>query len=239
MLATPAPPLPMLETDDPADLPTLVPTTAAIPLGLPDTSPANDLRTSVLDALQDHDRKLGLGAAGPLIEIAKEEARASTAPDSIAELAVFVDAHGLLRWVDVRSTTTGRDDWVAVARRIKDDVGSRPFRVPSGVGGVLIRLRVVLCVRMPSGGIPGAPGVLTEGLRTSPNWNDDKSPLPSASDVRPNRGAAMAAPGGPTLGPHLPNLLPSVTVGSGFDLSDFAAMPHRVAHAIVLQERVL
>ena len=197
----------------------------------PDVAPAMNVRTSVLDALQDRDRRLGLGAAGPMLGIAMRDARRSDTPESIADLQAVVDGSGGVRSVSLLGATGGRDAWEHVAAQMEGDLSGVKLRVPREVEAVVVKIRVVVALRMPSGALVHPTPLFENALK---NLGEDEHPPPAAACA----GADLPPSGADFFTHRTPSVCPSRGVG-GFDLSDLGAKPARVVHAAVLEERIV
>lgn len=110
----------------------------------------------LVEALDGHDRKLGLGFSGPIISAFHSICQAAFTPENgSARFEVTLDSKGQVLSVRVISADGNRARWAAVARSALHALRSRAFRVPAAGQGIEIVLEVRSRVQLPSGAKPG------------------------------------------------------------------------------------
>jgi hypothetical protein len=108
------------------------------------------------EALDAHDRKVGLGFGGPVVTAFHAAAANPTAPQTgRATFEAIIDASGRVTDVHVLSVDGEMEKWIAVARQVLAALRSRVLRTPLGGQGVAIVVAVQSRYQMPSGAAPG------------------------------------------------------------------------------------
>jgi len=111
----------------------------------------------VQEALDAHDRRIGLGFGGPVASAV--HAAASTvnnAPQTgQATFEAIIDRHGRAQSVSVLSVNGDLSAWQNVADHVLRILRARSIRVPPGARGLAVTLRVVARYQLPSGAVPG------------------------------------------------------------------------------------
>jgi hypothetical protein len=177
-------------------------------------SPARILR----DALDAHDRAIGLGSEGPLVSAAHEAASPEIAPDvGSATLEIECDANGGAVTARVVYTASDAAAWSDVARELAKLVSSKRLHVPPGARGVRTRLEIVAERALPSG----------EKLETKAGAVPDD--VPGGDRVCEGTGSTRRCTGGSPVGT-------TQTLG---DLSNIGARRSRIVHVQVLSEQTL
>lgn len=112
--------------------------------------------TKVLrEALEAHDRAIGLGSGGPVVEVARNATASSTAPvNGYAVFEAIFDTHGKITSVRVLDVSADHPSWDEVAEVIKRDLGEKTVRVPPASNGVAVSVRVESRWQMPDGSDP-------------------------------------------------------------------------------------
>lgn len=107
------------------------------------------------EALDAHDRTLGLGYGGPVVSAFHSAAYHATAPhNGNARFEAIIDASGRVQSVQVLSVNGDRALWEAVANRVLALLRSKLLRVPPS-GGVAVVVDVRSRYQLPSGSKPG------------------------------------------------------------------------------------
>jgi len=170
------------------------------------------------EALDAHDRALGLGSEGPLVSAAHEAASPALAPDvGSATLEIECDGSGGGITARVVSATGNAAAWNGVARELVRLVSSKRLHVPPGARGVRTTLSIVAEKALPAGEKRiSAPGAVPDDV-------------PQAEPVCDGEGLARRCVGGMPLGT-------TQTIG---DLSNIGARRSRIVHVRVLGETTL
>lgn len=107
---------------------------------------------SFREALDAHDRELGLGPSGPLVAAAREAGSLPSAPDTgNAIFDVDADASGKVLSASVVSFSTDGSGWTAVAQQLVTLMSPKTLRLPLGAHGIRVRLRISAERSLPSG----------------------------------------------------------------------------------------
>lgn len=176
---------------------------------------APSLDRTVRDALDAHDRALGLGREGPLMSAAREAASPSFAPDvGSAELDIESDSTGKVISAYVVSASGEVSAWKGVARELVRLMSSKPLRPTRNGRGLRTHLRIVAERTLPSGAAyarSAGPAVPEEACAGQPD---------------------------PRLAGLGRKCLAGMPTGAKqtFDLADVGAKPSRVVHVHFLGE---
>jgi len=125
------------------------------------------IRDRLKGALDAHDTEVGSGFGGPVVSAAHAAAGGVTTL-GWATFDVTTDALGSVTMVRVVDFGGGGDNasWQGIAKDLHKNLGKTKLRVPSGAGGVSVRVRVEASMKLPSGatnGITPSVGVGTVG----------------------------------------------------------------------------
>ncbi|MGA7120697.1 MAG: hypothetical protein WBY94_11395 [Polyangiaceae bacterium] len=209
---------------------------------VPEHNEAPGVGQSVRDALAEHDRALGLGAAGPIVAIAEEVARASSTPwNSNATIKVLVDATGAVAAVRLVRVSEAWGDWGRVASDLREALRRLTLRVPKGSSGVEATIEVTSRFQLPSGHDPVTEvSVLGVPLKRAPPTA--KQPM-RVELLKPQLSIADVAPppdsNAPIKLPEKQLVIGITLLGLEIDPTDLAPRPLRVVHARVTAEHVL
>lgn len=135
------------------------PPTVPMPFRIPERPqfappPAGGLRQT----LSEHDRRLGLGPAGPVLTAARSLAEGSRARGS-AVIAVRVEGTGQIAAARVTSSSQSAAAWGELATRLAS-LSVRAVRLPEAAKGAWMVLRIEAEPRLPAGERLRYPGVL-------------------------------------------------------------------------------
>jgi hypothetical protein len=193
---------------------------------------------SVRDALRDHDHEIGLDVGGPIVAVAEQVTRPSSAPlNSRAVFEVVADGRGNVTSVHLVDASQGWGEWERVAAALAGAMKGRPLRTPKGIG-MVITLEVASRWQLPSGHDPDTEvSILNVPLKKAPA--DDKHPMhvdilkidPKIVETPPQPGASTSM--------ELPRyqLQLGTIFGTDIDPTDAAPRPMRVVHARIVKER--
>jgi hypothetical protein len=192
------------------------------------------VQNSIEDPLWQRDRKLGLGASGPVL-VALEAATHGSAV-SAGGRAVFeatADANGRVTGVTLAETNGERAAWQRVAEAAAARLAGKKLRVPRG-RSVTMRIELDLEWKLPSGHDPstqvsvlGVPVKKGEGKR--PIHVDFLNIIPRLEKDEPREGEP------PTLLPNVRVVWALISLDP--DPTDLVPRPRRIVHARVLDER--
>jgi hypothetical protein len=113
---------------------------------------ANGAIASLRRGLDAHDREVGLGSGGPLIEPTRETVSASLVPNIGHALLEFTtDRAGIVVNVRILDASSDRHAWDEVRDALVAKTRQKPLRVPAGSSGVLVTMQVESKVVLPSG----------------------------------------------------------------------------------------
>jgi hypothetical protein len=193
------------------------------------------------DGLHVHDHDVGLDIGGPVVALAEEITRTSTAPlKSRAHCEVIADEEGKVTSVTLTEATAGWDGWKEVAAALAGALRTRPLHVPSATRGVAMTLEVTSDVLLPSGFDPGVDvSLLNIPLRKAPP--DQKRPR--RIEILKIDPKIEQVPADPSL--NAPAKIPQYRISFGsilglaFDPADIGAPPQRVVHAHVVREQTM
>lgn len=117
---------------------------------------AKKLDAQLKSSLDAHDTATGSGFGGPVVSAAHSAAGGVTAL-GWATFDVTTDALGSVTMVRVVDFGGGGDNksWQGVAKDIHANLGKTKLRVPTGAGGVSVRVRVEASMKLPSGATSG------------------------------------------------------------------------------------
>jgi hypothetical protein len=108
--------------------------------------------TSVRAALDAHDKDVGLGAGGPLVNATRDAVRSSRAPSvGHATIEVVTDASGVPSTVRVVDASSNMADWEEVAAQLETALKKQRLKVAPGAHGVAVRMRVESALKTASG----------------------------------------------------------------------------------------
>jgi hypothetical protein len=113
---------------------------------------AKKLDAQLKSALDANDTANGTGFGGPVVSAA-HSAAGGTAALGWATFDVTTDSLGSVTMVRVVDFGGGGDSksWQGVAKDIHANLGKKKLHVPSGAGGVAVRVRVEATMKYPSG----------------------------------------------------------------------------------------
>lgn len=209
---------------------------------VPEHNEAPGVGQSVRDALAEHDRALGLGAAGPVVAIAEDVARASSTPwNSSATIEVVADGTGAVAAVRLVRVSEAWGDWERVASDLREALRRLTLRVPKGASGVEATIEVTSRFQLPSGHDPVTEvSVLGVPLKRAPPTA--KRPM-RVELLKPQLSIADVAPppdsNAPIKLPEKQLVIGITLLGLEIDPTDLAPRPLRVVHARVTGEHVL
>jgi len=190
---------------------------------------------SMRQSAQEHDRKLGLGAGGP-VAMALENAayRSHVKLDGQATFEVVVIGNAVSAISLVPSSGDKQSAWNEVAQTALAQLAGRRVRVPTGSRGVVLRIQLVSRAALPSGHDPGVevtvgPFVVQRGRgkKSARLAFLDSVRLTSASDL---------------LGTSVPFSAPGAVVSlvrTDIDPVDWGANDRQVVHSYTLDETLL
>jgi len=108
------------------------------------------------EALDAHDRKVGLGFGGPVVSAFHAVAATPAAPQNgTARFEAIIDASGRVTSVRVLSANGDMASWQAVAEQVLRMLRARLLRVPLDGDGLAIVVDVRSRYQLPSGSKPG------------------------------------------------------------------------------------
>jgi hypothetical protein len=209
---------------------------------VPERNEAPGIEQSVRDALQDRDRDLGLGAAGPIVGVAEAVARASTTPwNSRATFEVVTDATGAVTTVRLIRASEAWGDWERVASDLRTALRRLALHVPPGAAGVEATLEVTSRLQLPSGHDPDTE-VTVFGVPVKKAPPTSKQPM-RVDILKPDLKIVDVAPspdlGAPIKLPEKQLVIGVTILGLVFDPTDLTPRPLRVVHARITREHVL
>jgi len=151
----------LINLDSPGSHGVIWPTSAPdVPVSK-DVAAAKKLDAQLKGALDANDAANGSGFGGPVVSAA-HSAAGGTSALGWATFDVTTDALGSVTMVRVVDFGGGGDSksWQGVAKGIQSDLGTKKLRVPTGAGGVAVRVRVEAAMKYPSGATkPLSPSV--------------------------------------------------------------------------------
>jgi hypothetical protein len=120
---------------------------------------------SVRDALDARDHEIGLGAGGPLVNLARDSVREGLAPNvGHALFELSTDRLGIVVSVRVLDASSDRNAWDDVAKELAKKARAHPLHVPRGANGVAVTLRLDSVVRTKSGHDAGETAISLFGV---------------------------------------------------------------------------
>jgi hypothetical protein len=195
------------------------------------------LETSMQTEILQADQQRGLGRGGPIVTALRSAVYASdTPPNGRAELLGVIDSGGRVTRLDVLSVSSEHPRWREIARRALAALSDKHLR--TAPRGLSVRLEVVSRVQLPSGHDPGL-GVSIAGI---PVKEGDGKHSTSIDILKPRAGVEMVDVPDPGGGDplRLPILKYGITLfGVGGDPADIGAVPQRIVHVRVLEEKAL
>lgn len=124
--------------------------------------PLPDAHQSIMNALLDHDREVGMGAEGPVVNALETATYGGFAP--VRGSAVFEVAIG--RDGIVTSIRTQSPEWNDVAVAALENVKGKPAHVPHSANGISIKIEITSKEQLASG--HAAPkGAIPKALSTA------------------------------------------------------------------------
>lgn len=188
---------------------------------------ARGIRRSLTDAIAKSDQARGLGPEAPLLARLEVETRGSDAPgNSTALFRATTDARGRLIGFELVEASAGAREYRLLAARVLEKLRDVRLRIPRGVRGVTMDLRVISHVELPSGRDPGL-GVDLLGIPLK-KPGGEKSPRVSILRIDP-KGYKVELPNGKTIA------LPSMPLGQLLELDgdpvDIGAKAQRMVRA--------
>lgn len=110
------------------------------------------------EALDAHDRRIGLGFGGPVVSAVHAAASSlHNAPQTgTATFEAIIDRHGRAQSVVIVSANGDMAGWQNVAQHVLRILRGGAVRIPPGARGLAVTLRVVARYQLPSGAPPGA-----------------------------------------------------------------------------------
>jgi hypothetical protein len=208
----------------------------------PERNEAPGMQQSVRDALQEHDRALGLGAGGPIVGVAEDVARASVTPwNSRATFEVVADATGAITAVRLVDASEAWGDWERVASDLREALRRLALRVPKGASGLEATIEVTSRFQLPSGHDPvtevsvfGVPVKKAPPTAKRPMRVDLLKPQLAIVDVAPSPDLSA-----PIKLPEKQLVIGIGVLGLAVDPTDLTPRPLRVVHARVTREHSL
>jgi hypothetical protein len=133
--------------------------------GVPRTPSTDGAIASLRMGLDAHDREVGLGAAGPLVDATRQAVSASLVPNvARAVLEFTTDNKGLVVSVRVLDASADRRAWEDVTDVLITKTREKPLRVPPGAQGVAVTMQVEYKVTLPSGHDAGETALSVLGI---------------------------------------------------------------------------
>jgi hypothetical protein len=120
---------------------------------------------SLHQLLDEHDRAVGLGSGGPLVNLARTAVRDSLVPSvSHALFELCTDGAGVVLSVRVLDSSSDRRAWDDVAAKLAESARAHPLRVPPGGRGMAVTLQVDSVVHTKSAHDAGETSVSLFGV---------------------------------------------------------------------------
>jgi hypothetical protein len=199
---------------------------------------APGVQQSVRDALRDRDHEIGLDVGGPVVAIAEQVTRPSSAPlNSRAVFEVVADGRGDVTSVRLVDASEGWREWEKVASALAGAMRGRPLRTPQGTG-MAITLEVTSRWQLPSGHDPDTQvSVFNVPVKRAPAEAKHAMHVdilkidPKIVETPPQPGTSTSI--------QLPayQLQLGTIFGTDIDPTDIAPRPMRVVHARILKEK--
>lgn len=192
------------------------------------------IEASITASLLDRDTKIGLHAAGPILNALRDLTGTSTTPPSSrAVFAAEVDAGGRLLGLSVLQSNSARPAWESVAHAARGRLAARLLRVPKTRRGLLFLIEVESREQMPSGADPGL-GVSVAGIDVQRGKGDRSARIeilgpPKIVEKTVKVGEEEV---------RMPTLVLPLVSAAG-DVSDIAAVARRVVYTRLVEQRPL
>jgi hypothetical protein len=170
------------------------------------TAPPASSTGGLAEALEAHDRELGLGPAGPVLSAAHEAGHSDVAPAiGTATFAITVTRAGGIQ-VDLVGASSNVEGWRKVADNMAAAIKRKPPRIESGRNGVRIGLELVAEEKWPNGSVArsegpafaisgGAIRSTTEAIEDSTKRNPLAVPPPGSPAERAQLKLGVDVPG--------------------------------------------
>jgi hypothetical protein len=156
----------------------------------PSTAPPASSTGGLAEALEAHDREVGLGPSGPVISAAHEAGHSDVAPAiGTATFSITVMRTGGIQ-VDLVGASSNVEAWRKVADKMAAAIKRKPPRIAEGRNGVRFGLELVALERWPNGAVARSegPALALSGLSF-------KSTEKSVADLTKDNQAVTPAPG--------------------------------------------
>lgn len=130
-----------------------------LPSPKPSVSPVvaaqKKLDAQLSGAVDAKDQEKGLGSGGPVASAAHDVSSGVDAPETgSATIDVETDASGMVTEAHLVEATDHLA-WSKVAGKLKKRLAATPLKVPSGAGGVTVRVKITAAMKLPSGAPSG------------------------------------------------------------------------------------
>ncbi len=135
--------------------------TFILPSPKPSVSPVvaaqKKLDAQLSGAVDAKDQEMGLGSGGPVASAAHDVSSGADVPEvGSATIDVETDASGMVTEAHLVEATDHLA-WSKVAGKLKKRLAATPLKVPSGAGGVTVRVKITAAMKLPSGAPSGQP----------------------------------------------------------------------------------
>jgi hypothetical protein len=208
----------------------------------------------LVEALEAHDRDVGLGPEGPVVSAAHEAGHSDVAPAiGTAQFSITVMRSGGIQ-VELVGASSNVEGWRKVADKMAAAIKKKPPRIAGGRNGVRFGLELVAEERWPNGQVARSEGPAL--ALTPPSF---KATEKSIEDLSKRNPLAVAPPGSPAETPPLKldvdmpglsikgrgkvcsyqvGLLP-LGLSGGCDPSNIGARAQRVVSAKITEQSML
>lgn len=165
----------------------------------PERTPAPASSTGGLaEALEAHDREVGLGPAGPILTAAREAGHSDVAPAiGTAAFTITVLRTGAIH-VDLVGASSNAEGWRKVAENMALAIQRKPPRIEGGRNGVRIGLELVAQERWPNGAV-----ARSEGPALAISGGSIRPTDASIEDLSKRNPLAVPPPGSPAEQPQI------------------------------------
>jgi hypothetical protein len=220
------------------------------------TAPPASSTGGLAEALEAHDREVGLGPGGPVVSAAHEAGHSDVAPAiGTAKFSITVMRAGGIQ-VELVGASSNVEGWRKVADKMAAAIQKKPPRIAGGRNGVRFALELVAEERWPNGQV-----ARSEGPALAITVPSLKATDKSIEDLSKRNPLAVAPPGSPSEQPPLKldvdmpgvwlkgrgkvcsyqvGLTPlGPMLGGGCDPSNIGARPQRVVSAKVTDQTML
>ncbi len=128
----------------------------------------NKLDAQLKGAVDAKDQEMGLGSGGPVASAAHDVSSGVDAPETgSATIDVETDASGMVTEAHLVEATDHLA-WSKVAGKLTKRLAATPLKVPSGAGGVTVRVKITAAMKSRAarlGAVTAAPMALDVGRR--------------------------------------------------------------------------